>query len=196
MQYDESSMTVEGYAFSYRNTAFEAPEFANRDDYHYNVCNTFVQGVYNDAFAMYDYVNPDGFIYFTKNYKDFTGAHVVYSVSDPSESELKNEVIPKVKSLLQPGDFICSYGETGHVMLFLGDIYGDGKNYLAHSWGANVDAEGKERFETNGSICIQTDEELIYSESGRWYLGAAKRSSSHVVIVRLLDADFFPNAMT
>lgn len=195
-QYDETYLTVEGYRFSYRNTAFQAPDFGTRDEFHYNVCNTFVQGVYNDAFGMYDYHEPEGFMYVTKSYRKFTGAHVVYMVTDPTENELKTEVIPKVKELLQPGDFICGYGETGHVMLFLGDIYGDGKNYLAHSWGANANAEGMERYEENGSINIQTDEDLLYSDSGRWYLGSMKRCSSHVVILRLMDADFFPNAMT
>lgn len=81
-------------------------------------------------------------------------------------------MIEQLKALAQPGDVFygdSSNGNGGHVMMFLGDIKNDGQMYMMHCWpldGENLQEDGTQKLEPNGSIVIQPAERLIYSAKG------------------------------
>ena len=199
-QYDESHVTMEaGYANYCRNVPVwdQAPEFASNDQYYYAVCNSYPMAVIYDAFGYRD-TQANGVPYFTRQMNGLKAPVLVKKWEFNTEATIE-KVIEEVKETLQPGDIIAGFGRTGHALLFLGDIYGDGKDYLTHCWGANFADDGRDRYEENGAIKIQPADECLYGKvtgEPNWDLHDMKHSSEHISILRYFDAPDFPKAIT
>lgn len=199
-QYDESHVTMEtGYANYCRNVPVwsEAPEFASNDQYYYAVCNSYPMAVYLNAFGYTD-TQENGVPYFTRQMNALK-APVLVKKWEFNTAETIDGVIEEVKATLEPGDIIAGFGKTGHALLFLGDVYGDGKDYVTHCWGANMADDGMDRYEEFGAIKIQPADECLYGKvSGQpnWDLHDMKHVSEHISILRYFDAADFPKTMT
>jgi len=197
-QYDESHLTAEEtYRNSVRSVSVweESPEYASFDQYYYAVCNSYVMAIYNDAFG-YRYDREDGIPYFTRQFGTMNGPEIVYKSTNNSELNIER-VIADVKAIAEPGDIVVGYGKTGHALLCLGDLYGDGTIYYTHCWGANMADDGKDRYEDEGAIKIQPEDEVLYGAGKpNWDLHNLNHSSEHVVIYRPFAAADFPTTMT
>ncbi|MBO4410996.1 MAG: DUF11 domain-containing protein [Lachnospiraceae bacterium] len=199
-QYDESHVTKESTYRNYcRNVPnwSESPEYASKDQYYYAVCNIYPMAVYYQAFGIKD-TQESGIPYFTRQMKDLTRPVLVKKWENNTEETIE-QILNEVRELLEPGDIIAGYGKTGHALLYLGDIYGDGIRYVTHCWGANFDENGRDRYEAEGAIYIQPEDEALYGKTeGKpsWDLHQMSHSSSHIVILRYFNARYFPNTIT
>ena len=155
-----------------------APEQIGSDTRYFNQCSGYVYDVYYNAFntkadgtgeSFETYGGPgfwaeagaSGAGYLTK-IDDPATRIFVYNASTAKAGELE-PALEEFRKLIQPGDII----ETpGHIMIYLGDCFGDGKEYVGHCWayngGCNVDETGVQMFEPEGAIVVQTLDVLCY----------------------------------
>ena len=194
MQYDAHPFTIEGkWPGPMRCNHYAAPEFAAADQNHFSQCTDFVCDVYFQTFGyefMQGYKAPGSAIMAERNVPE-----VVYFRDDVTSQNV-NAVVAEYRSLLEPGDLVVTYGDSGHAMLYLGDCRGDGNNYLIHCWGASFDNDtGVDAYESIGSIRLQKENELIFGpkvgSSANWNLYSASHYSRFVSIIRpFADPDF------
>ena len=123
-----------------RSTNREPPEYATPHETFYSVCSDFIDQVYWETFR---------YSLFASAGSCWTGAFVNLPESDPtviyhferSSGKDPEEAIHELYALAQPGDVFTTYSTAGHSMLFLGDVFGNGKDYLLHSFGSGINAE-------------------------------------------------------
>ncbi|MBQ7566703.1 MAG: DUF11 domain-containing protein, partial [Oscillospiraceae bacterium] len=193
VQYDGRSIAA---TYTERDHDNGTPEDAALDSPVYSVCSDFCYKNYVNAMGFevyeglvrtrswccmptgtagiaYQYIGPDTPATVTAGEKDLAKA------------------LEESRKLLQPGDIIVGADkDTGHAMLFVGDVLGDGKQYVLHCWGSSWVVEtGEDKREGTGSIKLQTVDQLCYSPDGspNWYLGKDKCSSLGFAIMRPLD---------
>ena len=196
-QYDESNMSKEGYAKSFRNTWEFGPEYGSYDQSYYSVCNTYMAALLLDTFG-YSFTRQDGHPWITAEFKNMTGPAVVYT-SQVNTEDMLERISKEVAAVVQPGDMVVGFGDTGHVMMCVGDIFGDGKNYFTHCWGGNINDDGTEKHEDNGSIYIQTGEDVLFGPnlgSPNWAITKLSHSSQNVMVYRFFDDPNFTGKIT
>lgn len=196
-QYEANAITIEDKAISGRshwNVSSQAAEF---DEYHYTVCSTFTSCVYKNAFD-FDIIASNGLPYNTRDYESLTGPEVVY-LKKPASSAEYQAISDEVKALLQPGDILVAYGNSGHAMLYLGDVLGDGKNYIIHCWGSHI-TNGVDKIESKGAIYLQTADELVFGPKNgtapNWSLTNSVYAGKFVCVYRPFASDKFKAQIT
>ena len=135
VQYDSAALSVVGKfkGGATRASRESAPEAATPDETIYSVCSDFTYQVYYDVFGFKCCGNP---------IRNCTAIMSLYNPGvDPicvqkikhdkkADKKTREEVIKEYVAQLQPGDIINitkEEGKGGHAMLFVGDIFGDGK---------------------------------------------------------------------
>ena len=198
MQYDAHSMTLESkWVGPMRCTHYAPPEYAAADQSHYSQCADFVYDVIYNAwgYAFWDGKKaPWSTDVAARGTKD-----IVYLRYDVTADNVK-DAVAEYRAALQPGDVIITYGDTGHFMLFLGDIYGDGKNYVTHCWGGSMDTDDElDKVESNGSIYIQTEDDLLFGKNTggpNWDLNKPSHYKVMFCICRVMEAEDFKFEIT
>ena len=218
MQYDARNLSSMGkWKGPMRNNHGAPPEYASADQDHFSQCTDFVMDVYIQAYDyhMYnDIMQPHTDNDAEIGSMDPKDPCVVFYWTPESEMSV-NEMAKKVVEILQPGDMLASNGRdtgesvgSGHAMLCVGDVDGDGEKDMIHCWGkplaynSTLTGPRFDYVEPNGSIFLQSAKDLLIS-SDKAYEGAPKwniRSDAHVksylLIVRPTLAADFTNTIT
>ena len=187
IQYDSTYITVENIK---RLTSGDAPEDASFDNMVYSVCSDFIYDVYYNAFGYKLMGKPKNVLTAKMVARPVTDPIIVYKYGGSDGEQDLDKAMKEARAILQPGDMIVGYGDTGHAMMYVGDIYGDGHEYLIHCWGGKVDMEtGTEKTEKDGAIFIQDVDVSVFQPGGTrgWYLANPKCGTTFV-IMRPLDA--------
>ncbi|MBR2897820.1 MAG: S-layer homology domain-containing protein [Oscillospiraceae bacterium] len=187
-----------------RSDALAPPEYATPHNTLFSVCSTYMHDIYWDAFN-FGLSGTPGTI--------STGGLSKIKEDDPRcvrrfDATTGADAVTAVEEMLtlaQPGDIFNVYNkksEAGHAMMYVGDVKGDGKNYLAHCFGASMNPEKQrdnreyapksplidERYGVNkyadgcgGSIRL--------TEVGKQMLGYAKKGKqTYISLLRPLNA--------
>ena len=171
-QYDSVALTYaktrRGEPGCRRATDEVSPEDATANTPKYIVCSSFIYNAYFDAIGWRFCGQPDNCTcmhHYVPN-----DDSVVYRWND-NEGISVPEAISHIKQLLRPGDIFTSGKETEHTVLYLGDYYGDGKQYVMHAWGGKYNMKKrKENFEKKGTLRIQDIDELCFTDGNKqWY---------------------------
>ena len=117
-----------------RSTNCEAPEYATSAETLYSVCSDYAHQVYYQAFGYHICGSPgacwtDGILQIPKD-----DPMVIYTYEKSSGKDVK-EALTEMFALAQPGDVFTTFSTAGHTMIYVGDVFGDGKTYLAHCFG-------------------------------------------------------------
>ncbi|MBO4410823.1 MAG: DUF11 domain-containing protein [Lachnospiraceae bacterium] len=198
-QYDvQAPHTVLGTVGSNHLTPRQSPEETTPETPYFAVCRSLPPDIYWDAFNFKTpgidatgfgaAIDPETAVYeFGTEYKKYAGKKTQCFMD-------KEEFMAAIKAGLQPGDVILATkndGTAGHVLLFIGDCFGDGENYVIHSWpvkGGKWDQKtGVEKWEPTGAARLQRAEDIIYDvgPSPNWALNQDKMDK--IVIIRFLD---------
>ena len=187
VQYESIEMVADG---TRRESSGEAPEMAAFDSQVYSVCSDYMYGIYYNAFGYKLLGSPRGCQTGKMTAKPVTDPMVVYKYGSDGEADIE-KALKEARALLRPGDIIVGTGKSGHAMMFIGDIYGDGHEYLIHCWGGRVDMEtGVDRVEPNGAIYIQDVDVNCFQPGGTrgWYLADPARGEIFSIL-RPMDAE-------
>lgn len=184
------------------------PEMAGEDVRYYNQCSGYVYDVYYNALntaadgsgdAFQTYGGPgfwteaggksDGYM---AKIDDPNTRILVYDNDRANVGEL-DEALQALPEILQPADIIVT---SGHIMIYLGDCFGDGKRYVGHCWpfhGGSVDGETfVQAFEPYGAIVIETMDTLFFgarNPQGYPTLTLGEGNHSNFAVIRpLLNA--------
>jgi len=151
-----------------RATDHVSPEDATFDSVSYFVCSTFAYNVYYEAIGYKLCGNERGCS--CRNQMKITDGSVVYHWKENS-GETIEEAVSTTRSLLRPGDILTSMKATGHCMVYLGDCFEDGVEYICHSWGGKYNmSTHKETHEKNGTIFLQPVDQLCFRKgTSDWY---------------------------
>ena len=158
MQYDSAHLTYlhQDDGGIKRQSSYVSPEDATPDHTLYTVCSSFAFEVYWEALRyplMGAFVNNG-----THNYFDFAPKDiVVFRWDQKTDTMRREEAVEKLRTLMEPGDAVVGLKEkTGHIMLYCGDIDGDGISDLIHSsssGGGKYNIEtGEDKVELGGDI--------------------------------------------
>ena len=200
IQYDGIEVWESGPA---RAGDLGTPEDASFDSTVFSVCSNFCEKNYYNAFD----VKPFNGLTRTRSWCCMpTGtAGIVYQYigsttpATVTEGERDNaKALVEARKVLQPGDIIVGAdSESGHAMFFVGDLYGDGKEYLIDCGGSShTPQSGSDPREVNGAIRIQNVDECCFTPGGYWNLGAPRHSALGFAIMRPLDDPTYPKTPT
>ena len=133
-----------------RESEGRSPEDATMSDQMYSVCSAFCWEVYHDALgiAVMDY---QLFKTAEINRLPVSDPMVVYhfSTEDKDDPRTLQQAVTEAWKIMQPGDIINSGDPSGHAMMFVGDILGNGTDYIIHCAGGKYVVEkGKDSVET------------------------------------------------
>ena len=182
-----------------------APEDAAVDSQVYSVCSNYCWKVYQEVFNHNLFRMSYGR---TRTWADFdpaTTPELVYQYSGPDAVNSKgetdiNKALKESRKLLEVGDVVCYANKnSGHAMLFVGDIFGDGTDYILHCWGDSYDSStGADKVEGEGSIVLQKADTALYTstDSPNCYLALPGRSDLGFCILRPLWDPALPKIPT
>lgn len=151
-----------------RQVNYRSPEDSTPDDTGFFVCSTFAFAVYWEALRYPICVDAEHCA--CKYQLRVSDDSVVYHwMEDFGES--KEDAIKNIRQILRPGDVLTTMKATGHCMLFVGDVLGDGVDYILHSWGKKYNmTTGRENFEENGTVTLQPADQLCFTDGHKeWY---------------------------
>ncbi|MBO4410940.1 MAG: hypothetical protein J5794_01970 [Lachnospiraceae bacterium] len=171
------------------------PEQTSPDYNYYGVCRSFTADVFYDAFRM-ELPGLNG-CWFGENmikYPEclvyrYGEARPEFLTPDAYHPKDKGDFLRALKKGMRPGDTILANpndGNSGHVILFVGDCLGNGTDYVLHCWpigGGRWDPEtGVNKREPFGAIVLQTAEEFLFTEgsSPNWSLAADRMVQIYV----------------
>ena len=190
------------------------PEFASSDVNYYGVCRSFAADViFNATGFEVPGLNAGQFHNDMKNYAEcllfrFGHKYADFDMPNAYKTDDKAAFMETIKREMRPGDIILAdpEGKTGHVIMFIGDALGDGKDYIVHCWPLGG---GTWRWETpvnkrepNGAIVLQSAEEFLYTVGSKPNWCLATERMADIFILRfsshpgLLDSTFTPAAVT
>ena len=210
VQYDSNPITAYGkydggpirggYTFS--------PEDATDDNICFSVCSDYMMQIYYDAF---DWMLMDS-VLATKCNNMMALAHaegdnplIAYYYSPFKSSDVakrSKDITPEqaaeeLKGLLQPGDVMVVMnkdGDTGHAMLYGGDLFNDGNDYMIHCYGGKYEPstgankiETKEKYPTGFGGAIRADkvQDYIFNTNNNNY--SIPSGKWEVIILRPLN---------
>ena len=167
---------------SFLDTQNRSPESITADNMFYSHCRSFCSEIYREAFDWELPSLKDGWIEgFNKT--NMYGNSVMSLVMQytqkpegkiwglPAEQTYRDidQFLKDLKAEIRPGDIV--FGEKnettngGHVLLYLGDVFGDGDAYCLHSWpvgGGIMNDEGVNKWEPNGSATLQKADDVLF----------------------------------
>ena len=137
-QYDGASICdvprVEGGRV--RSTNMEPPEYATPDETLYSVCSDFCHQVYWEAlrYSLTGRAGSCTTMALCATPKDRPSHLYHFEKADGGDV---NDAVTEILKLAQPGDIYVSMSDSGagHAMIYVGDVFGDGKTYFAHCFG-------------------------------------------------------------
>ena len=140
VQYDGSTLVDDisrGDGGKTRSTYETSPEGATPNETMYTVCSDFAYQVYYEAYR-YRLVKREGSCW-TRPLAEYEPVEpaTVWAFDEAKDKDREQE-IQKMLSIAQPGDIFTAYNAnagTGHTMIIVGDVLGDGKGYMLHSGG-------------------------------------------------------------
>ena len=194
-QYEGKSMSIEGkWPGPQRIHHYAPPEYASADQAHFSQCTDYVSTLYYQAFG-YEFMDGLNAPPTDTMMKKLTADDGLIFYRDDVTDANVQEVIREYRAMLEPGDFIISNGETGHALMWLGDFYGDGVNYITHCWGKPfVPETGEDPWEPNGGIRIQTEDVACFPDTAEkpwWDLTLPIRNRDYLAIIRPFAAKDF-----
>ncbi|MBR2080552.1 MAG: hypothetical protein IJ980_02825, partial [Oscillospiraceae bacterium] len=120
-----------------------SPEYATPHNTLFSVCSTFMHDIYWDAFN-YDLLGSPGALV-TLALANITAEDpMCISRFDATTGADALQAVNAMLEMAQPGDLFNVYnntGKSGHVMMYVGDVKGDGKNYLIHCFGVHMNMQ-------------------------------------------------------
>lgn len=164
---------VEPFACRATDSSFMADD-AEADDYVYSVCSDFGWRVYKEATGWTYSKTSAGFVTNIVSGLAVDDPLVVYKFRGPDGETDVEKAIAESHAALEPGDLITYYVKSGagHMMVYVGDLFGDGKEYILHcdsTGGGNTDyTTGYNPIEPNGSIQKETTEQIVFNKSDRY----------------------------
>lgn len=186
-----------------------APEEACHDRNYSGVCRSFTADVYYDAFrfdtpGMFCRLYSVDIMRYQKALIYKFGDHAAtMKTGTPVTTEDREEFLSTVRKDLKPGDVFLATpndGRSGHVIMFVGDCFGTGVEYIMHCWpigGGKWSPEtGVNLREPYGSITLQTCDEFLFSvgSSPNWSLTSEKMGDIYLFrfteMEEFLDAKF------
>ena len=188
-----------------RITSRLAPEFAYPEMKYYAVCRSFTADVYWDAFNyMIGGLNGTGCGTNIGPVVAEIGSLYASYCNTPEEKERmfknKTEFIDCIQANMRPGDIILATpntGQSGHVIMFLGDLFDSGIDYIIHCWPVNggkwdpeTGADGEEPF---GGVTLQTAEEFIYTSKGSPNWSLVQNTMTDIIVDRFTTDEEFMN---
>ena len=151
-QYDSIGITDEDKykGGNCRENQYVAPEACTPDQVIYTVCSSYCFEVYYDTFD-YKLLGTQLDAITGKLYKNVPEDMVVLRYNGEKDREA---LAAKAMTLLQPGDICVGISNSsGHAMLYVGDITGDGVPDILHSTGKKISmSTGSDIVEENGNI--------------------------------------------
>ena len=200
IQYDgrsTSALTNEGQQ---RKWDKAPPEWAAFDNTVFSVCSDYCWMVYYTLFeqqTMFKSWGPRTRTWADLNPDEHPG--VVYQYTGPQAKNSKGETdlqkaVAESRKIVQPGDIICyANNDAGHAMMFVGDLFGDGTDYILHCRGESFNATTYQELREAPGQCIQlmkADETVWGPDGAGWSLGRADSVALGFVIMRpMLDPD-------
>ena len=187
VQYDSEDMVVDG---TRRENSGDAPEMADFDSMVYSVCSDFMYDIYYNAFGYKLTGKPLNCVTATMVKLPVTDPMVAYKYGGADGSTDLEKTMAEARAGMRPGDIIVGYGSSGHAMMYIGDIYGDGHEYLIHCWGGKFSPEtGVDKMEKDGAIFIQDVDVSCFQPGGTrgWYLADPKKGEVFSIL-RPMDA--------
>ena len=169
-----------------------SPEDCAEEINYSGVCRSYTADVWYNAFGQWTpgfncswvglnlQKNPETVV-FDYGGLYFKGENTPLEAPNAYTSENKEEFLKVMRAGLRPGDVILavpdkSTGNTGHLIMFLGDCFGNGTDYVTHCWpigGGKWNLEtGVNAREPYGASVFQTCDEFLFSEgsSPNWSL--------------------------
>ena len=189
MQYDNKAMNDLGANQGWRPmTDWEStPEHASWDMPVYTVCSAFA---YDAVFQSFEYSllkrRPSCLTKDLSVVKNVPEEIVVFQyTNNPNDAEANRKKMEEARSLLQPGDVVTyyRYNDSGHTVIFCGDLDGDGKGDILHSDGKRYDFKtGIDQVEESGTIMLNhkrapSAEDFLFNPSFSEYLPKCDRYS-------------------
>ncbi|MBQ7255368.1 MAG: S-layer homology domain-containing protein [Oscillospiraceae bacterium] len=184
MQYDSIALSNigKGVGGDDRRSYQVAPEVATKDNTVYTVCSAFCYEVYYNAIGFEIAKGPRN----TANV-----SLIADNVGNIIYTHTKGDSAEKVKDILQVGDIVIAskassaVGDVSgwHAMIYVGDAFGDGKDYLVHSAGSKYNINsGTDAYENyteestsrskaighGGNIRRDTVDDYIYADKGSY----------------------------
>ncbi|MBQ7523009.1 MAG: hypothetical protein IJT07_00595 [Oscillospiraceae bacterium] len=179
-QYESASQAIYigSRAGGYTRTLRMPPEQVGADLQYFNQCSGYAYDVYYNTFntaadgsgeAFETYGGPG---FWAESGSD--GPNYLSKLDDPNtlvylyNAKAKNpgnleDALKEYRELLQPGDIMVT---PGHIMMYLGDCFGDGKQYMVHCWpylgGKNNNETGEQNLEPEGAIVVATLDTTCY----------------------------------
>ena len=181
VQYEGGAL-VSGMGGTRALDSFCTPESVSPDEYLYTFCSDFGYRVYREA---------TGWTYSRSSTNFLTSVVVKIPDDDPLtvfrydstvDPRTRDDAVAECHSLIQPGDLITYSVKSGegHLLVYVGDLFGDGKEYILHSTSTgggtlkwDGDKAGINPIEPNGSILCNTTEEILFAKGKSRYLGNA-----------------------
>ena len=179
MQYDSTKITTasENNGGVLRTNRYVAPEFGTADRNIYTVCSSFCWEIYYNTFGYQLMGNPRGAE--TINLAAAEAPLMVFSYKNGTGDDAAK--LAEFRKTLQPGDIIVTRNTSdGHAMMYVGNIDGDGIDYIIHSTGKKIDmTSGVDAVEANGNIQKDNIEETLMKPKHSRYL--PDRLSYHIL---------------
>ena len=157
MDYDSTELTNQARSKGgiIREHEEIAPEYATSDFTVYTVCSSFCWEVYWNVFGYR--ITEDHSKFLTgEQYTKAPEKLVVFKHDNLADPDGIEDAAQKTLQLLQPGDVMICISTTtasGHAMLYVGDLDGDGMAEIIHSSGKKYDLEtGVDQVEEGGNI--------------------------------------------
>ncbi len=122
-----------------RSTNCEPPEYATPNETLFSVCSDYCDQVYWEAFRFH-IVKTAGAATTYAYQRIVEGSPMFVGVYDKEKTKDVEKTVHEMFTAMQPGDVITTMSTAGHSMIYLGDVLGDGKTYIAHCYGASINA--------------------------------------------------------
>ena len=173
-----------------RTTRRISPEQVDLDAQMYSDCASYMFEIYHDAFRYALMGRPERSLTRNMVAVPLTEPMMLLKFGGEDGRQDREQALAEFRAMLRPGDLIVGRGKTGHVMMYVGDLYGDGHEYMIHCWGRSADlTTGEDRVEPEGAIYIQDVDESCFRPDGKrgWYIGDEKHGAVFALL-RPLDA--------
>ena len=181
VQYEGASLVKDLYGTRALDSQYTA-EYAAADEYLYTWCSDYGYRVYREVTGWTYTRSSAGFL--TKDVVKIPADDplTVFYYNPGTDARSSEQALEQCRSVLQPGDLLTymTSDVDGHLLIYLGDAFGDGKEYFLHSTSAtggtirwDGDMAGFSPFEAGGSVKLNTADEILFVRGGSRYLGNA-----------------------
>jgi len=202
VQYDSTVITAQPEGYN-RLCSLAAPEEGWYDSVLYSVCSDYLNDICYQLFGEQLQGSPREILTTMLLNIPVTDPMVVmkFGIDDGMTDRAAAQKL--CRESLQVGDFLVNYGVrpnggTGHIMMYAGDFFGDGTEYMMHCWGAKFDPKtGIDKIELpgkvpgthplGGAIRIDPVDELCFTPQGKASILSDDRYGQAYAVLRVLD---------